>query len=52
MKSEKRKKVTKEKNVKIKIYKFRKVNNKVNRNNPNSISSNNSTKLLAQWSKI
>ena len=39
------------KNEKISLN-IRKLKKQAKRNNPNSISSNNSTKLLAQWSKI
>ena len=41
--------LTKTASKKITLKNFKR---EVKRNNPNSISSNNSTKLLAQWSKI
>ena len=43
---------TKELCTKLKNIKREIINKNKNRNNLNSISSNNSTKLLAQWSKI
>ena len=46
---EKTEKNTNKKRNKITMKKLKK---QAKRNNPNSISSNNCTKLLAQWSKI
>ena len=45
-------KVQESTNLKSSTTIMKKVKKQVKRNNINSISSNNSTKLLAQWSKI